>query len=304
MTGVSRWAQFALEDLEPATWSDCVNLLLSNGGPNVFYRGQPQYDWPLSCSLERSVLCHLDETNPEAAKALREGAIDEDLRSRVLILERRMLHRFQEMAESFGVRDLPPARDRVGWWELMQHHHAPTRLLDWTRSPFVALWFAFDDDGTTECDRALWVIHRDTLEGSLRSVLAKVNLEPDTDFIDAREWQNRFVSAAIEARTYVPVPVRPRHTLARAVAQQSELTAFANVPAAANFAAAFYPRFASRIRVRCGWKDDVISACTSLGYDRLSLFRDLDTLGSGLFRSMFGTEPKLSGPATSPGEHA
>jgi len=37
---------------------------------------------------------------------------------------------------------IPDDEDLVGWWQLMQHYRAPTRLLDWTRSPYVATYFA------------------------------------------------------------------------------------------------------------------------------------------------------------------
>jgi hypothetical protein len=44
----------------------------------------------------------------------------------------------------------------VDWLALMQHHGAPTRLLDWTLSPYVALYFALQGDSNK--DAALWAI--------------------------------------------------------------------------------------------------------------------------------------------------
>jgi hypothetical protein len=41
------------------------------------------------------------------------------------------------------------------WWALMQHHGAPTRLLDWSASPYVAAYFATQQDGSDE-DAAVW----------------------------------------------------------------------------------------------------------------------------------------------------
>ncbi|WP_430470432.1 FRG domain-containing protein [Thalassospira lucentensis] len=48
-------------------------------------------------------------------------------------------------------------RDRWDLLFLMQHYRAPTRLLDWTSSPLVALFFALME-GDTEEDAVVWCI--------------------------------------------------------------------------------------------------------------------------------------------------
>lgn len=53
--------------------------------------------------------------------------------------ERAMLARFRQEAAAAG---LPYAFDEWGWITFAQHHALPTRLLDWSQSPLVALFFA------------------------------------------------------------------------------------------------------------------------------------------------------------------
>lgn len=58
---------------------------------------------------------------------------------------------------------IPPLPDNGGlngwveWLTLMQHHELPTRLLDWTQSFLVALFFVLEDK-YHEKDGALWVL--------------------------------------------------------------------------------------------------------------------------------------------------
>ena len=77
----------------------------------------------------------------------------------LLALEQEMMARFAERARPF--HDL---RSLSQWDQLflMQHYRVPTRLLDWSENPLVALYFALQSaDQTTghlADDAAVWVL--------------------------------------------------------------------------------------------------------------------------------------------------
>lgn len=57
-----------------------------------------------------------------------------------------LLKSFQQQAHLFVDRSWPPNRSqRFEWWALMQHYGVPTRLLDWSVSPYVAAYNACCD---------------------------------------------------------------------------------------------------------------------------------------------------------------
>lgn len=62
---------------------------------------------------------------------------------------------FRSYAEGVS-RDLPRAEEHLKWLFLMQHHHCGTRLLDWTESVLVALYFAVENESE---DGELWCLH-------------------------------------------------------------------------------------------------------------------------------------------------
>ena len=117
------------------TWSDLKQRLSAFSSAWVF-RGHAGASWPLATALERT------ESHDRAAD------------------EWRMIDHFRRRASLH----LPPQmhladEDAFGWMALMQHYGAPTRLLDVTRSPYVAAFFALEEPSCgDEVDAALWAI--------------------------------------------------------------------------------------------------------------------------------------------------
>jgi len=100
------------------------------------FRGQANDTWGLKTSLERE---------------FERLEIHGDY---FLHKERALLVEFRRRAHLY-TRDLPDHDDVVGWLALMQHHSAPTRLLDFSYSFFVASHFAFS---TSSGNSAIWAI--------------------------------------------------------------------------------------------------------------------------------------------------
>ena len=139
---VSKWNDLmsVLHDRKMVQFSaDEGNHLRS---PYVF-RGVDDANWELQTSFQR--LSKTSTTRPD-------------------VVERSLLRSFRKYA-SAGVFD-----QQSEWYILAvaQHNGLPTRVLDWTFSPLVAVHFACGDDKYKNVDGAIWCLHA----GILRDINA------------------------------------------------------------------------------------------------------------------------------------
>ena len=121
------------------------------------FRGQSDAQWQLQPTLLRELRPHVP--SPEKALALEASAVSEF---------RSQAHLFLPSGE------LAKTKDTVSWWTVMQHHGAPTRLLDWTTSIYVAAYFAVNQN--PDRDGAIWVIHIHSLHTAMEKEFGNIDL--------------------------------------------------------------------------------------------------------------------------------
>lgn len=114
--------------------ADLVKSLNSDklqNGEAIWYRGHADSSWKLESAYER-----LKKPPKETS----------------------LVNEFRQNANFLLDKHTP--KNDFDWLILMQHYGVPTRLLDWSESPLVALYFAVDPDEAKlkKKDGALWVL--------------------------------------------------------------------------------------------------------------------------------------------------
>jgi hypothetical protein len=93
-----------------------------------------------------------------------------------------MLRQFQRRAHHY-VGNLPGYESKLDWLALMQHYGAPTRLLDFSHSFYVAAHFALERAGG---DSAIWAINLSALQDIIARYSNAVTSHENLDMTNQR----------------------------------------------------------------------------------------------------------------------
>lgn len=136
------------------------------------YRGQANTSWALSTSLERC--CDRQGVPPTDRSAI----------------EQELLREFRRTYHQYGAHP-PSTGATLEWLALMQHHGAPTRLLDFSYSIYIAAYFAIEH---ADDHAAIWALNGSwAIRHSQKAFGAAGKLAKDTEML-----QRRFNSEADE----------------------------------------------------------------------------------------------------------
>jgi hypothetical protein len=170
---LSSWSQF-FDFLEAEVFS-----LSAASRHSYIWRGQCNSEWSLSSSLDRLF---------ERLGLIAASPPTLEQRSAELLTSFKYASR--------GRRGPNPAKlSDNEWWALGQHFGLATPLLDWTRSPFAAAYFAFEESPSDSAYRIVYGLDQLAVEQRNQELLNGPSFEqgrtPIIEFIDPMSDENQ-----------------------------------------------------------------------------------------------------------------
>lgn len=154
------------------------NKLREGGRSSWIFRGQTDESWPLSTNFEREAANYERLNNTHFFKNR----------------ERYVLQDFQRRAYNY-TSNLPEQENYIEWLSMLQHYGGPTRLLDFTYSFYVALFFCMEkaiikkaccnsdkEKNAYDPNSAIWAIDINKLKHQLSELPAYKSIEIEDQY--------------------------------------------------------------------------------------------------------------------------
>lgn len=261
-----------MTQIEETTLSDWPSLIKMGNHLDVvrgfersyIFRGHADARWRLLSTLHRAATNSGERELPKVSSLLK--------------LEESLVASFREQAPNFmAPATLQATHAHFDWWTVMRHYGAPTRLIDWTMSLYVAAYFACSAEPAV--DGVIYVLHLESLERAMQGAFG------DTVAFNARTAEKLYRSA--DAPAALHVVGRSTALLDRMVAQQGCFLASMNVATdvedclASRVSAAQAEKIISvlKLRVPAKAKPDIVHRLRAMNVSAATLFPGLDGIG-------------------------
>lgn len=258
------------------TWADFKHIV-DDLSENWAYRGQANAEWHLENAIERTDFIKLYK------------GIESDF-----------LAEFQRGARNYLQKDQTPEH-LIEWLALMQHHGAPTRLLDFSKSPFIAAYFAFEFCVPhPERYLSIWAFNINFIRLRALEVLKNqyaVELEQNGNRISDTLFEKIFFQNSCS----LIFPVEPFRMNRRYSLQQSIFVSTANsfepFMKQLEFLKDDMEKAVVKIELPTALQKEVLRDLLKMNLNRASLFPDLDGYAASLrlrYNSMRSSEELLT----------
>jgi len=261
--------QTCVEIKSIAALIEWVDRATRNGIFGLLYRGQGKADWPLAPSLHRIL------SSPQKRELAEK-------------FEQIGMLRFRKSAHLYHNQAVLPEWPGTGGedhlnvlvlWSIMRHYGAPTRVLDWTSSPYIAAYFAVREEWDE--DAAIWFYDNQILQKAWKAISLDLNDMPrlQKDFTNGgRRHDGLAIVFDYEATEQTP----------RMVAQQCRLSVCTAVDADQEEAlealgsAASKSNWMGKLVIPKSSKYDMFRHLFAMGINAEALFPGPDGLGKSI----------------------
>jgi hypothetical protein len=248
-------AEHSYTTIRLKTWRE-YKMFVERFSSNWAFRGQADAWWVLNNAIERTSFIHFHKS-----------------------IEAEFVAEFERGARNYLLRDETP-QHLIEWLALMQHHGAPTRLLDLTRSPFIASYFAFEFCvEQRDQNVAIWGININYLKNRSLEILSE-------EFGEALKESKNLINEDLFEKIFyqndkkLVFPVEPFRMNRRYSLQQSVFisTGISHVPLMdqLQFLGANIEQAVVKIELPTDCKKQALRELLQMNLHRASLFPDLD----------------------------